>query len=309
VLHCRIPTPAAIFAFVLSRAFHRPAFVLIVGDLQALLPSMPYRGLKRLLWRAYTAFEERNVQRMADRSLAFANGAALAAKHSRPGHPVVETTTTTIRQADIAQRTDTCDGPVIRVLTVSRIDPRKNLRVLPATVRDLVDRGVDVTLDIVGPSVGGPGNAERAAIVQTAERLGVHARIMLRGAVPLDQLLPAYAGYDLFVLPTLPGEGIPRVLLEAMSAGLPIVTTRVSGIPSLITDGANGLLIDNPSPAEMAAAMARVIDEATLRRALIAGGYATARQFTLEAQAARMVDAVSRRLQIPLRQPSVVPAA
>src|SRR5262249_23101707 len=82
VLHCRIPSPAAIVAFVSARWFGRPAFVLIVGDLAALLPSMPYTGVKRWLWRAYTAFEERNVQSMADRSLAFANGPALTAKHS-----------------------------------------------------------------------------------------------------------------------------------------------------------------------------------------------------------------------------------
>ena len=54
------------------------SFLLVVGDLRALLPTMPYRGLKRLLWRAYTAFEERNMQWMADRALTFANGAALA---------------------------------------------------------------------------------------------------------------------------------------------------------------------------------------------------------------------------------------
>lgn len=309
VLHCRIPTPAAIFAFVLGRAFHRPQFVLIVGDLQALLPSMPYRGIKRLLWRVYTAFEERNVQWMADRSLAFANGAALAAKHSRSGHPVIETTTTTIREGDVAQRPDTCGGPRIRALTVSRIDPRKNLRMLPAAVRALVDRDIDVALDIVGPTVGKPGDEERTTILDEARQLGVSERVVLRGAIPLDQLLPAYADYDLFVLPTLPGEGIPRVLLEAMSAGLPVVTTRVAGIPSLITDGHNGLLVDDPSSTFVSAAMARIITDATLRRSLIAAGYTTARQFTVEAQAARLVDAVSTRLGISLRQPAVVPAA
>ena len=63
-----------------------------------------------------------------------------------------------------------------------------------------------------------------------ADRHGVADRIQLLGAVPLDQLMTQYRDYDFFVLPTQPGEGIPRVLLEAMANGLPIVTTDVSGI-------------------------------------------------------------------------------
>jgi glycosyltransferase involved in cell wall biosynthesis len=128
-----------------------------------------------------------------------------------------------------------------------------------------------------------------------------------------------YADYDVFVLPTLPGEGVPRVLLESMSAGLPIVTTRVSGIPSLVTHEANGLLVetaavtgpshDRVSPEAIAAAIARIIRDGTLRRTLIANGYATARAYTLEAQAARMAADVSSQLHVALRQPAPLPAA
>ena len=109
VLHCRVPTPAASFAFVVRAAARQPAFLLVVGDLQALLPTMPYRGVKRLLWRAYTAFEERERAVDGRHSLTFANGAALAAKHSRPGRRGrFRRTTTTIGAGDIATRTDTC---------------------------------------------------------------------------------------------------------------------------------------------------------------------------------------------------------
>lgn len=312
-LHCRIPSPAAIFAFVLARLASRPAFVLVVGDLQALLPTMPYRGVKRMLWRAYTAFEEWNVQWMTDRSLAFANGAALAAKHSRPAHQVIETTTTTISTSDIATRTDTCTGPRVRVLTVSRIDPRKGLRVLPDVVQRLHARGLPVALDIVGPVVGRPGEDERAEILHDAARLGVGADVRALGPVPLDRLLPMYHDYDVFVLPTLPGEGIPRVLLEAMTAGVPIVTTRVAGIPSLVTHEMNGLLVDEPTADAVVDAIvdaiARIIGDAPLRRRLIANGYETARGFTLEAQAARMLSEVSARLRVTLKQPATVPVA
>ena len=309
VLHCRIPSPAAVFAFAFARLRLKPVFVLVVGDLEALLPTMPYRGVKRVLWRIYTSFEEWNVQRMTDRSLAFANGAALAEKHSRSGYQVIETTTTTIGLHDIATRSDTCAGPRIRVLTVSRIDPRKGLRVLPEVVRRLQAGGAVVSLDIVGPVVGRPGEEERLAILGEAERLGVGGDLRALGPVALDRLLPLYRDYDVFVLPTLPGEGIPRVLLEAMSGGVPIVTTRVAGIPSLIEHEMNGWLVDEPAAGLVAGAIARIIADAPLRRRLIANGYDTARRFTLEAQAARMLTQVASRLRITLKQPATVPAA
>jgi glycosyltransferase involved in cell wall biosynthesis len=309
LLHCRVPTPAAIFASWFARLAGTPMFLLVVGDLAALLPTMPYRGTRAWLWRAYTAFEERNVQAMVDRSLAFANGAALARKHSRPGHAVIETTTTTITTADIANRHDTCGGSPIRLLTVSRIDPRKGLRLLPDVVQQLTARGVDVALDVIGPPVGRPGEAERAAIVAEASRLGVGDRLRFLGPVPLEQLLPMYRQYDIFVLPTLPGEGIPRVLLEAMTSGLPVVTSRVAGIPSLVTHEANGLLVDRPTPEAFAEALARIAGDRPLRMRLIERGYETARGFTLEAQAGRMMKAVSAQLGVTLKHPVAVPAA
>jgi glycosyltransferase involved in cell wall biosynthesis len=300
VVHCRVPTPAAVFAFAIARLFRRPAFLLVVGDLKALFPSMPYRGLKRWLWRGYTAFEERNVQWMADRALTFANGPALAAKHSRPGRAVIETRTTTIDNADIASRVDTCAAPRVRALVVSRIDPRKGLRVLPAAVQQVVEAGVDLTLDVIGPAVGTPGANERDAIGTASRQYGVADRVSLLGPVPLDRLLPMYSAYDLFVLPTLPGEGIPRVLLEAMSAGLPVITTRTAGIPGLVQHEVNGVLVDEPSASAIAQAVLTAVRDGALRRRLIASGYATARAHTLQAQAARMMAEVASELRLPL---------
>jgi glycosyltransferase involved in cell wall biosynthesis len=304
LLHCRVPTPAAVFAFALARRAARPAFLLVVGDLDALTPTLPYRGLKRWLWRVYARFEERNIQWMANRSLTFANGAALVAKHSRIGRPVVETRTTTISLADIAERQDTCAGRSIRLLTVSRIDPRKGLRVLPELVRLLVDRGLDVSIDIVGPTVGAPGEAERTAIDRAAASYGVADRLQFAGPVPLDRLLRMYREYDIFVLPSLPGEGIPRVLLEAMTAGLPIVTTRVAGIPSLVTDEVNGLLVDRPSAVDVAHEVWRLAVDGALRRRVIASGYDTARAHTLQVQAAGMMRSVADHFAVRLPEPS-----
>jgi glycosyltransferase involved in cell wall biosynthesis len=293
VIHLRVPTPAAIFAFRIARARTKPVFLLVVGDYAALMPHLGYHGVKKALFGAYVAFEEWALRYMTTRALTFANGAALREKHERQGARVVETKTTTLSANDVATRTDTCTGPAIRLLTVSRIDPRKGLRALPALVASLVGAGIDVTSDIVGPPIGLIGESESDAIRAAAGAAGVGDRVRVAGPIPLDRLMPLYQDYDLFVLPTRPGEGIPRVLLEAMAAGLPIVTTRVSGIASLITQDENGLLVDDASSEQLVAAVRRLIESPPLRQRVIQGGYATARAHTLERQAAQMMAEVN----------------
>ena len=98
-------------------------------------------------------------------------------------------------------------------------------------------------------------------------------------------------------------------MLEAMSAGVPIVTTCVAGIPSLIAHERNGLLVDEPTAPAIAGALARLVADRALRQTVIAGGYETARAHTLDAQAASMMRDVSSRLGVTLRQPAVAPAA
>ena len=302
VIHLRVPSPAAIFAFRLAESRGKPIFLLVVGDYAALLPHLGYRGLKKWLFSRYVAFEEWALRYMTKRALTFANGAALRAKHERDGVPVHETKTTTLSLGDLSARTDTCASPRIKLLCVSRIDPRKGLRSLPAVVGELVGGGHDVSLEIVGPTIGLIGESERDAILEEARQRGVADRVNLRGPVALDQLMPLYRDFDLFVLPTRPGEGIPRVLMEAMAGGLPIVTTEVSGISSLITNGENGLLVPEGSAPAAAAALRQLITTPSLRQRLIQNGYATAREHTLERQADSMMQVVAREGGVPIRR-------
>jgi len=299
-----VPTPAAWFAFKEARRAGVPVFLLVVGDLEAVAPTLPYRGVKRLLFAAYTAFEERAIRRMARASLTFANGAGLAEKHRRQGAAVVETKTTTIAADEINTRPDTCQASSIRLLTVSRIDPRKGLSCLPDAIARLRAAGRDVSLDIVGPAVGQTGEDERRAIERAAADLGVSDRVRCTGPIPLDRLMPLYRQYDLFVLPTGPGEGIPRVLLEAMAGGLPVIATRIAGIPSLVSHEQNGLLMDRASGAAVAEAVGRLIADAALRQRIIRNGYDTARAHTLEQQAASMMAVVASTTGAALRGPA-----
>jgi glycosyltransferase involved in cell wall biosynthesis len=86
-----------------------------------------------------------------------------------------------------------------------------------------------------------------------------------------SDLRPLYEAFDLFVLSSV-REGLPNVLLEAMALEVPVVATRVAGIPRLIIDGENGLLVAPGDVGSLAGAMERLLLDAQLRRRLAATG-------------------------------------
>jgi glycosyltransferase involved in cell wall biosynthesis len=94
-------------------------------------------------------------------------------------------------------------------------------------------------------------------IRQLAEKLNLAGAIDWAGfAREIDEEL---AQMDLFVLPSLFGEGLPMVVLEAMSSGLPVVASAVPGVPEAVRDGLEGLLVEPSNPAALAAAIARFV--------------------------------------------------
>ena len=82
---------------------------------------------------------------------------------------------------------------------------------------------------------------------------------------------PYYALATHFVLPSL-SEGSPNVLLEAMAAGLPIVSTRVGGVPETVTDGESALLVPAGDPTALATALRRLLDQPAYAQQLAAAG-------------------------------------
>lgn len=94
------------------------------------------------------------------------------------------------------------------------------------------------------------------------------------------------AAFELFAFPSL-HEGLGSVLLDAMSFALPIVATRVDGIPEIVRHDVNGLLVAPANDAELAAAIARLADDAGLRQRLGASGQKVAADYTPESMAQR----------------------
>lgn len=163
------------------------------------------------------------------------------------------------------------DGPP-RILSSARLVPKKGLTHLIEACRILRDRGLDLRCTIGG---SGPLEAELRAQVEAA---GLADRVTLTGQAITQEEIPAFMhGGDVYCLPCVRApdgdvDGLPQMLMEAMACGLPVVSTRIAGIPDLVIDGQTGVLVEPGDPAALADALqALLADPARAARLAEAG--------------------------------------
>lgn len=154
-----------------------------------------------------------------------------------------------------------------RILAVGRLVPKKGHEDVVAACAALRRRGVEFHCEIVG---SGPLHAALSADVR---RHGLDGRVALRGSMTHRELIEVYRAADLFVLAPRIAEdgdrdGIPNVIAEAMAVGVPVVATRVSGIPELVRHERTGLLAPSRDPAALADAMAQLLTNPELAQRL-----------------------------------------
>jgi len=156
---------------------------------------------------------------------------------------------------------------LFEILCVGRLTPAKGQHLLIDAVKRLAKEGRRVRLRLVG---GGP---EEAALREHAAQIEYPECVIFAGAVNQDRIRNFYAAADLFCLPSF-AEGVPVVLMEAMAMEIPCVTTHITGIPELIRDGIDGLLVAPSDLDALAGALARLMDDAGLRERLGKSGRA-----------------------------------
>jgi glycosyltransferase involved in cell wall biosynthesis len=178
-----------------------------------------------------------------------------------------------------------------RLLTVSRLINRKGLEYLFIAVAAI--EGHPLHVDIVGT-----GSAEKR-LRDMVVKLGLENIVTFHGYQPPAELARLYNEADIFVLPSI-SESLGLVFLEAMACGLPIIATHVGGIPEIVKNNENGILVDAAKPNQIAYAITTLIDKPALRKRFAQNNAAKIRkQFTWDRIAqsyeAVYVEALSRK--------------
>lgn len=166
------------------------------------------------------------------------------------------------------------------VLFVGRLAGVKGVPLLLRAVADLTEKHPDLRLTLIGD---GP---DRAALEALCKQLGLQDRVTFLGYQSQDAVAKALSQADVFALPSF-AEGVPVVLMEAMAAQVPVVTTRIAGVPELVTDGESGMLVPPGDAPALTQALDSLISDSDMRRAMGAAGRAkVAQDFNMQAEAA-----------------------
>ena len=173
-------------------------------------------------------------------------------------------------------------GTRFKIVTVGRLVPWKQINHLIGALAETADAGLVVVGD--GP--------ERSRLEKLAQTNHVSDRVYFAGQRSKAETFALMTGCDLFVLNSS-YEGFPHVVLEAMTAGLPVVATAVGGTPELVHDGENGVLIAANANGALSKTLIRLLVLPEERRRLALGAQKTMRQFRRSA----MIEATEAALR------------
>ncbi len=265
--------------FVLSRLLRKPTIMYVVGDVeQVAVEGTKYKGALRYLVRILGMMHTTCMRYIVAKSeISFFVGKALMEKYGSFENNY--TSYTSIVKADDIIESVSCDIMKRRIIYVGRLSHEKGLTYLIKAVRLLLDSGIKISLSIVGD---GP---EKDTLVELCKNEGIFDQCTFHGHIPYGkEMREIYAESGVFVLPST-SEGVGKVLVEAMSQGIPVIASDVGGLPDIVTDKDNGVLVPPRDSQAIAEAVELVMTDKSFRQKVVDNGLAFAREHTLESRA------------------------
>ena len=189
-----------------------------------------------------------------------------------------------------------------RILAVGRLSKEKGYDDLLRAVAKLVGRGVDVELELVGD---GP---EREALTRLVDELRIKDKVTFRGWLQIDAVRRAMHEATILAQPSTI-EGLPTVVEEAMALGIPVVGSRVGGMPELLDYGRCGILVTPRDVGDLTDALQELLVDPALRLAYAERARARAEQMLdMWSNGMRLADLLRATAGSPLPAPATPPA-
>lgn len=263
-IHAPIPGDVGTIGMVIAMILRKPLFVRHCGN------WLVQRTLAERFWKwsMETFAGGRNVM--------LATGGSDEPPSRR--NPKVEWIfATSLRKAEIESNSplELPHNGAVRLIIVCRQEERKGTDVVIDSLPLILEKLPRVTLDVVG------GGSKLELFRKQAVARNVEDRITFHGKVVHDQVIRLLRSSHLFCYPTSASEGFPKVVLEALAIGLPVITTPVSVLSQLIKSS-NGILLKRAEPSELAEAILELCSDPDKYHSLSANANETATSFSLE---------------------------
>lgn len=181
-------------------------------------------------------------------------------------------------------------GGPFTIVCVGSLEQKKGQAHLVEACRLLKQRNLDFVCHLIGDG------QNRAALEQQIQQAGLSGLVRLEGGRPRAEVLRMLEQADVVALPSIQTksgkmEGIPVALMEPLACEVPVVSTRISGIPELVEDGVTGLLVPPGDPAALAGALERLAHDPELGRRMGRAGRAKVlREFDLADNTAQLAN-------------------
>jgi glycosyltransferase involved in cell wall biosynthesis len=163
----------------------------------------------------------------------------------------------------------------LKLITACRLEKRKGVDIVIESLPLILRKFPNATLDIVG------GGSLLNELKSRAQTLNLADKITFHGKVEHAQVIELMKKAHVFCFPTSASEGFPKVVLEALACGLPILTTKVSVLPKLIGNGC-GVLLDETTNETVADAVEKICVNPGEYQQMSVQAVAAAQQYSLE---------------------------
>ncbi|MFX0134139.1 MAG: glycosyltransferase [Candidatus Hodarchaeota archaeon] len=276
--------------YIFLKIYKKNVFIYIRSDIEGEIKNREYHLLTKLLAISCAKAFNHIIKLISKHNLTFVVGSNLYQKYSSSASSVFEIKDSLLHKENIVSFTQIKNKSLnnkIKILYVGRLTEEKGIKYLIRAL-PILHAYIKHPVELI---IVGFGRAE-AKLKNEASRLHKNCKVRFLGFIPFsEQLLQIYSNADFFILPSLT-EGIPKTLFEAMARGLPIIATRVGGIPDVIHHLKNGILVEPRNPNALVLAIINLINNKKLRDRLIYNGLKESIKYTFTVQREKMMNVI-----------------